>query len=161
MASKEGLFESKSEDTTGPLLLVSHKESLLGMFEELFREGKEGVESNQVVISLRHKDLTNSSGVMCDHLGLNGMFSKIKKATVSVIKEGQSVSVGIEREDRRVVFIYDLDTMECSSSMQRRIRRNKDRDSWEDLDVLETTLEDLYSITSSVESVLIKRSDSL
>lgn len=151
MRFKERFIRSKDDDTTGPLLLVSHKDSLYGMFEELFRDGKGDADSDRIVMPLRCEDLTNTSEVMRDHLGINGMFSKVKKVTATVEKEGTSVSIGVKRGKNRVVFAYNSDTGGCMSSIQRKVGRSEDGDTWEHLGGLERRYDDLYSIVVAIE----------
>jgi hypothetical protein len=59
------------------------------MFEELFRDGKGAVSSDQIVMQLRCGDLANTSEVVRDHSGFDGMFSKVKKVQATVKKEGE------------------------------------------------------------------------
>lgn len=161
MGPKESFSGSKYDDTTGQLVFVSYEEALSSMFDRLFFDGEGSVNGNEVVVSLHRDDLKNTTDIMQEHLGLKGLFGGVEKAEISLIRDGDVVRVRLEKKDKRVVFAYDMDSMDYVGSMQRRIGRSNDTDKWEQLGTVNAALEDLHAIAASVELALVKRSGSL
>lgn len=160
MGPKESFSRTKYDDTTGQLVFVPYEESLNSIFGGLFYDGEECAAAEEIVVLLHRDNLKNTTDIVKEHLGLRGVFGGAEKAKTSLLREGDVVRVHLEKKDKRVVFAYDMDSMDCVGSMQKRIGKSNS-DKWEQSGPLNTTLKDLHAIAVSVEEALVKRSGSL